>query len=138
MATLMLPLESLILSIGIEGETGPRVNEEGTLLDLEFSKLTAGTLRQIAPDRVVGWLFCANYDVYDIAHMLTGAGFRGRLQAVAADLPNRSAIAREIRANFPRLDFELVCPADLSVRAADYHGFVAEAGAEPDMPTVPA
>ena len=91
--------------------------------------LDADRLRQIEPDQVLSWLYCSVYDVYDVAQLLVTAGFRGVYKALARDLPNPGAVKREIRRAFPGLAFELVCPAELSQGARDYHAFVAGAGA---------
>ncbi len=130
MAIIQLPLEPLVLSIGFDQEPGPELDVAPTTLDLEHSRLSPETLCQIAPDHVVSWLFCARYDAYDVAHLLTKAQFRGTYHAVAAHLPKKALVTREIRACFPGLDFRLVCPAVLSRRAAVYHGFVANAGTQ--------
>jgi hypothetical protein len=131
MTSINLPLEPLILSICSEGEPGPVLNDTGDDLALDYARLDADLLHQIAPDHVVSWLFCPAYDVYDIAQMLSTARFGGTYTAAAPDLPNTSVVTREIRACFPALDFRLFSPAELSGRAARYHDFVAKAKTMP-------
>lgn len=122
MTTMTLPLESLVLSICVKGEDRPLPPDGlGTALYMDFKRLSAATLRQIAPDETVSWLFCEEYDVHDVATLLTAAEFRGRYTALAPRLPAARAVTREIRSHFPELDFRLCCPAELSERAATYH-----------------
>lgn len=129
MANIKLPLEPLVLSIGIGEEPGPGIAIGRNSLNLDFDRLTPETLHQIAPDHVTSWLFCARYDAYDVARHLTDARYSGTYHAVAPRLPKKSLVAREIKTCFPDLDFQLVSPAELSIRAARYFSFIANAKA---------
>ena len=134
MAIIKLPLEPMVLSIGIGGEPGPGIAVGRNPLNLDFNRLTPETLRQIAPDHVTSWLFCSHYDAYDVAQRLSASSYRGTYHAVAGKLPKKSLVTREIRTCFPDLDFRLVCPAELSTRAARYFRFIA--GAKTDRAPV--
>lgn len=128
MNDIKLPLDPLVLSIGVEQEPGPVPGDKHTLLEMEFDALSADVIRRMAPDKVICWLFCARYDVHDVADMLQAAGYRGQFLAVAAHLPRKGMITREIRSRFPGLDFRLICPSRLSGRAEAYHGMIAASG----------
>ncbi|MDQ2088610.1 hypothetical protein [Marimonas arenosa] len=128
MTTIELPLDPLAVSIGFGGRNGPAPLGRHTPLFLDFNQLTRELLRQTDPDQVVSWLFCTAYDAHDVAHILTGCGFRGRYRAIAPALPNKAAVAREIRRAFPGLNFDIYCPANLSREVADYHESMAAPG----------
>lgn len=133
-----LPLSALELSIGSEGLDGPFLNPTETRSFLSYRALSAEKLHQIAPGRVSSWLFCAAYDAYDIAQILSDAGFGGTYTAFAATLPSKALVRREIRACFPGLKFELHCPSELPAEAAAYHRIIAhparhEEAARPEL-----
>ena len=121
MKTIKLPLDPLVLSIGIGEEQGPRMAEGQTPVFLGYDRLDRDLIRKIAPERVLSWLFCNDYDAYDVAFLLTTSGFRGKYRAIADSLPEPAAVTREIRGCFPGLDFRVVCPAPLSSGASAYH-----------------
>jgi len=126
MATLKLPLDPLVLSIGIGRENGPDPESGETALFLGYNLVDAEQIRRVEPDKVLSWLFCSAYDAYDVAHALVEAGFRGSYRAVAERLPDSESVAREIRGCFPGLDFGLICPAPVSEKAALYHHKIAD------------
>jgi hypothetical protein len=135
----LLPLNPLGLSIATGNENGPELPAgphciaHHSRLELTFEQLTADILRQIAPDTVASWLFCAQYDAYDVARILTDARFEGRYFAMAEALPHRAAIEREISHCFPGLQFRVLCPAPLSARVARYHKLIASARLSPEV-----
>ncbi|MDU8926924.1 hypothetical protein RXV86_05970 [Alisedimentitalea sp. MJ-SS2] len=128
MATIKLPLDPLVLSIGVGRENGPDPRVGETAIFLGYNLVDAEQIRRTQPDKVLSWLFCCAYDVYDIAQILIDAQFRGTYCAVAAHLPDAEAVSHEIRAQFPGLDFVLICPSsDLSDRATRYQRMIDEA-----------
>lgn len=121
MNNIKLPLDPLILSVGINEEPGPNPFDAGTVIPFGFQKLTDDLLRQLQPDTVVSWLFCKQYDVFDVANLLDRMNFVGEFIAVSGKLPRVNMIAREIKSRFPKLNFILMSPAQLSGAAKNYH-----------------
>lgn len=125
MPSIRLPLNPLVLSIGVGEEPGPVPGNGAAPLFFRFEQLSATLLHQLEPIEVLSWLFSPTHDCCDIGEVLVKAGFRGRYRAVAQALPNPAAVTREIRQRFPDLKFELVCPAELVGQAKDYHSRMA-------------
>ena len=127
----MLPLDSLVLTIGTGKEPGPnpqnQIDQKASVLTLGYDQITTDLFHQIQPDNVVSWLYCAQYDACDVAELLCRARFRGRYHAAAASLPRARMVEREIRARFPELDFVIDCQVPLSGDSARYHAMICAA-----------
>lgn len=137
MTTIKLPLDPLVLSIGAGRENGPDPRLGETAVFLGYNNVDADQIRRMQPEKVLSWLFCSAYDVYDVAQVLIDAGFRGTYCAVAAHLPDSKAVSREIRSQFPGLDFVLICPSSgLSKAAASYHRMIDDAAGVPQLAVV--
>jgi hypothetical protein len=139
MTKLQLPLKPLGLSIGAGIECGPALpvisnaTPEQSRIEMSFERLSAQIVHQIAPDMVASWLFCPEYDAYDVARILTAARFEGCYVAMAEALPRRAVVEREIGRCFPDLAFRVICPAPLSRLVARYHGLIASAQLTPEI-----
>ncbi|WP_137700481.1 hypothetical protein [Marimonas lutisalis] len=131
MPEIELPLDPFILSIAAGDEPGPTPDGKHTLVELPIETLSVEAVRRMAPDKVICWLFCPRYDVFDIAAHLEAAGFEGTLIAAAAQLPRKSIVEKELRARFPGLAFQLLSPARLSGRARAYHRAITRPSASP-------
>lgn len=69
--------------------------------------LSVELLEEISPDVILTPLFSPHYDAMDLAGRLQELGFQGRLRALAADLPNKKMVSREISASAPAIDFDI-------------------------------
>ncbi len=83
-------------------------NASPDLTFLPFHQICATSIANLAPDMVLSPLVSEAFDCFDLAHALTGAGFRGRYRAAAAHIPDPGLVRREIRASFPGLDFDII------------------------------
>lgn len=61
-----------------------------------------------APDLVLAPLLTPKFDALDLARYLSQAGYRGRYLALVDRLPSATLIRREVKAQSPDLNFDLV------------------------------
>jgi hypothetical protein len=61
-----------------------------------------------APNLVLAPLLTPQFDALDLARYLSEAGFRGRYLALVDRLPSANLIRREVKAQSPDLNFDLV------------------------------
>lgn len=73
-----------------------------------FETLTRSFLAQAAPELVLSPLFTERFDILDLARVLVDAKYCGALRAFSTPLPNFGAIRKEVRCEFPRLDFDIL------------------------------
>ncbi|UYV39189.1 hypothetical protein N4R57_09390 [Rhodobacteraceae bacterium D3-12] len=125
MITTRHPLRMLELGIGFDGQNGPFMASTMTPHGVTFGELNTALVRQLAPSHVTSWLFCEAYDVYDVARILSAAEFGGTYTALAAYLPKKALVKREVQTCFPRLCFDIKCPGDVTGAVASYHNAVA-------------
>ena len=86
----------------------------GDLAFLEFDDLTTDILRSIRPDIVLVPLQTRVFDCVEVAQRLWEACYPGKLRAQAEGLPDPDIVRREVRAEFPGLDFDVVeSPAEV-------------------------
>lgn len=71
-------------------------------------EVTAASLALDLPDVVLSPLVAERFDCFDVAAQLSEAGFSGRYRAAAGPLPDPGLVLREVRAQFPALDFDIV------------------------------
>ena len=74
---------------------------------LEFDDLTREIIESIAPSVVLAPLMSRRFDCLELAERLCAIGFRGRLRALADNLPNPAIVRNEVRARCPHLDFDV-------------------------------
>lgn len=126
MTAIEKPLKTLELGIGVDGQDSPFINATLLPFGLDYGAFNAPLLRQLAPEQVTSWLFCDAYDAFDIARILSEAGFEGRYTALAAHLPKKELVRREVLACFPALRFDIMCPSKVTGAAASYHKAMAQ------------
>lgn len=80
----------------------------GAIRIVRFADLTPQLLADWQPEIVLSPLVGDGFDCFDLAEILTGAGFAGRYRAAVAALPDPSVVRREIAAQFPTLDFDVL------------------------------
>jgi len=73
-----------------------------------FSELTAVLLAELQPDIILCPLLAENFDVLDIVAVLDFFEFPGRIRALAPPFPNPEIITREVKVEFPSLDFDII------------------------------
>ncbi len=73
-----------------------------------FAQLECGVLDRVAPDAVLAPLMAPEWDVLDLAAVLTRSRFKGLLMVVAPPLPSAALVEAEVRALFPTLRFALI------------------------------
>jgi hypothetical protein len=61
-----------------------------------------------APDLVLSPLLTPAFDALDLARLLTQCGYRGRYLALVDQLPSATLIRREVEAQSPELNFDVV------------------------------
>ena len=84
-------------------------DRDGALIvDLSYKDLTRDFLVATCPDVVIAPLFNSHFDVIDVIERLQKAGFRGRLCAVTARIPDGQSVEAEIRRHSLDIDFRLI------------------------------
>lgn len=78
------------------------------ILRAKHRDITAELIAREQPDLVVAPLVGVGFDGVDVAQRLTAAGFKGQFLVVASTLPSPAIVRREIAAQFPALDFDLI------------------------------
>lgn len=68
----------------------------------------AAALSLEAADVVLSPLVSDAFDCFDVAARLAELGFSGRYRAASGHIPDPGLVRREVRATYPKLDFELV------------------------------
>lgn len=124
MKEMKLPLRPVVLSIAVGPAPGPGAGGDKTLCELNFARLNVGMIKQIDPDEVSCWLFCAAYDATDIARLLHGAGFRGRLRVQAGDLPRPEMIRKELSALAPGVTIDIDQTSEAHGDIAAYRAYM--------------
>lgn len=61
-----------------------------------------------APDLVLSPLLTPEFDALDLARMLTQTGYRGRYLALVDRLPSANLIRREVAAQSPSINFDVI------------------------------
>ncbi len=118
-------MKALVLSLGCASESGPRSSARNSYHKATMQQLTPSMLTVLKPDAVMAWLFCSDYDICDVARVLSAARYSGQLIAVSDPLPNKAMVCREIKAMFPGLRFDLSFTAKVGDAARDYYETVA-------------
>ena len=75
---------------------------------VEFEELSANVLETIRPDVILSPLVLDSFDAFQVMNLLTKWGYEGRYRAVSQHLPNLPMICREIKAEGPYVDFDIV------------------------------
>ena len=138
MKNILLPLEPLVLSIGIGGENGPLAPTGETPIQIGFHKLNARFVCQTAPDHVISWLFCSAYDAYDIGRVLKEAGYHRRFSIFAPRLPKVGVVQRELSRCFPEMEIMVISLPALSPKVDAYLHAIEHAASEPRAERGPA
>lgn len=81
---------------------------EITTVAVNLAAVDAALLAQLLPERVVCPLFARDFDAMAVAAHLSALGYGGKLTIIAPDLPRPAMVAREIMAQAPGVDVELV------------------------------
>lgn len=82
--------------------------EQSSVFFVEFSDLSREILLGIHPEVVVCPAICGPFDCLDLAALLSEAGFKGVFRVLSHSLPRPNIVAREMRQNFPNLNFGLI------------------------------
>ncbi len=83
------------------------------LIHLSYRAFRDCDLADLAPDCVISWLFCPEYDALDIASTLSAQGVLAPYRAVSCDLPRPAIVRRELNHAYPDVDFDLIPHQDL-------------------------
>lgn len=76
---------------------------------IDFETLPEARLSGVdAPALVLSPLLTPVFDALDLARMLTQGGYRGRYLALVDKLPSANLIRREVEAQSPTLNFDVV------------------------------
>ncbi len=125
MSFIRLPNRPVILSVCCSAETGPKSSAHNCYQEVSLRELTLGRLKTIRPDAVISWLFCSDYDVFDVARALHDNGYDGQLIAMSDPLPDKAMICGEIKTHFPNLRFDLSFTGKVGKAAHSYFKDVA-------------
>ncbi len=87
-------------------ETGRALPLDSHVVFADFQHLTDALLSETAPDIVLAPLICPSFDCIDIAQLLHGYGFSGRLRIVAPRLPDPAIVLRELQVFCPGIDLD--------------------------------
>lgn len=101
-----------ILAVGDLGLLAQAESGDPGLVVVDFHEVTAETLAAVQPDVVLSPLVFGPFDCFDLAAVLSAAGFLGRYRAAAGQIPSPGLVRREIAASFPELDFDVVVLSD--------------------------
>ncbi|RFP89092.1 hypothetical protein DZK27_06830 [Rhodobacteraceae bacterium 63075] len=108
MSFVSLPKKPEVVTIEPEGYELPEFNIPTQAKKYDLAELLARLKDGLPPpDAVVSWLFCARYDIFDIATRLALSGYKGRVIAVSPPLPDKRMVLRELREAFPMLHFDI-------------------------------
>lgn len=107
MSFVSLPKKPEVAKIEVAGCELPALNLSSRAKSYEPGDLLARLKSGLVPDAIVSWLFCARYDVFDIAERLVLCGYRGRVIAVSPPLPDKAMVLRELNEAFPMLHFDI-------------------------------
>ena len=83
----------------------------------QLDQLTALAFAKVNPELVLSPVVSSCFDCLDVAHALVSLRYQGRYRAIARDLPNVGLIRREVMAECPDLDFDV-----LDMSRLDAHG----------------
>lgn len=108
MSFVSLPKKPEVVTIEPEGYELPEFNISTQAKRYELVELLARLKEGLPPpDAIVSWLFCARYDIFDVATRLALSGYRGRVIAVSPPLPDKRIVLRELHDAFPMLHFDI-------------------------------
>lgn len=83
-------------------------DDDTIILSARYAELCKALLEELRPALVLAPLVGDGFDGLDIARRLSDAGYGGRFRAVVPSLPNPDLVRREIAAQCPGLDIDLV------------------------------
>ncbi|MBU2982352.1 hypothetical protein KO498_11090 [Lentibacter algarum] len=128
MSFISTPKKRHVLSVCSRKETtdrGPQTSTRNQYSPTSIADLNAARVNVLAPDAVMAWLFCPDYDIFDVAQILTDANYAGQLIALSEPLPNKAMICREVAQRFPLLRFDICCNNTIGQTAKAYHDTIA-------------
>lgn len=73
-----------------------------------YSEVDPDLLERLQPDVVVSALMGEDFDAIELAQALSTMSYCGRYRALVRDLPNPSAVRREVTAAAPNIDFDIL------------------------------
>ena len=120
MSFISLPLQPVVLSVCCTAESGPKSSSRNRYRNICFNELTAKRLHAVKPHAVIAWLFCTDYDIFDVASALSLSGYDGQLIAMSPPLPNKALVCSEVRALFPNLRFDISFTGKIGMAARAY------------------
>ncbi|MEM9032462.1 MAG: hypothetical protein AAGB18_07425 [Pseudomonadota bacterium] len=83
-------------------------DEVGEIAFSELHELTEAALIALNPGLILSPVVAPTFDCVDVATLLRGLGYRGSYRALTGRIPNPEIIRREIRAQCPGLDFDVI------------------------------
>ncbi len=89
----------------------PRALEQvagATVILVRFSAIDRSLLDTVRPNVVLAPLFSNDFDITDLAAHLVRLGYDGALRAYTRPLPAPHVVAAEFKADWPKLDFDLI------------------------------
>ncbi len=89
----------------------PRALEQvagATVILVRFSAIDRTLLDTVRPNVVLAPLFSNDFDITDLAAHLVRLGYDGALRAYTRPLPAPHVVAAEFKADWPKLDFDLI------------------------------
>ena len=91
-----------------------RVERTSEIFLSDIEQLNAATLAEINPDLILSPVVAARFDCLDVAHALVTLGYKGSYRAIARNLPDPYLIRREVAADCPGLDFDIMNMSQLA------------------------
>jgi hypothetical protein len=104
--------ELRVLAVDILAPDSLSQGRANALTLVQFNEISPESLARWQPDLVLSPLVGNGFDCFDLAEVLARAGFRGRYRAAVDTLPDPAVVRREIAAQFPGLDFDLLMIAE--------------------------
>ena len=73
-----------------------------------FCDVNRSLILRLAPRLILSPLIARDFDAFELASRLARIGYVGKYRAVAPNIPDKDMILRDIRANCPSVDFDVI------------------------------